>query len=160
MPTDFIVPLDEIDLSHVQYDMDFVRQYNAQRFEMEHLNGIAKLDMDAGIVIGFKDVRDDEFWVRGHIPGRPLLPGVIIVEAAAQLSTFYYMMATPKDGKFLGFAGLDKVKFRGTVAPGDRLILLGRCTELRVGRRAIFDTQAVVNGSLVYEGVIIGMPIR
>jgi 3-hydroxyacyl-[acyl-carrier-protein] dehydratase len=78
-------------------------------------------------------------------------------EAAAQLCSFYYKKFTATD-KFVGFGGLDDVKFRGQVAPGDRLIIIARNTELN-RRRSTFDVQGVVNGKIVFEGVIIGMPM-
>ena len=80
-----------------------------------------------------------------------------MLEAAAQLCNYYYKKTT-MDDRFLGFAGIDKVKFRGKVIPGDKLILIAKNKELR-SRRAIFDTQGVVNGNLVFEGVIIGMVV-
>jgi 3-hydroxyacyl-[acyl-carrier-protein] dehydratase len=85
------------------------------------------------------------------------MPGVLMLEAAAQLCTYYYKKIT-QDERFLGFGGIDKVKFRGKVVPGDKLILIAKNIELR-SRRAIFDTQGVVDGKLVFEGVIIGMVV-
>ena len=58
--------------------------------------------------------------------------------------------------KFFGFGGIDKVKFRGQVLPGDKLIIIAKNKELRA-RRAIFDTQGITNGKLVFEGKIIGI---
>ena len=53
------------------------------------LDGIVLIDPGRHLIVGYKDVRPDEFWVRGHMPGFPLLPGVLMCEAAAQLSCYY-----------------------------------------------------------------------
>jgi 3-hydroxyacyl-[acyl-carrier-protein] dehydratase len=94
--------------------------------------------------------------VAGHIPGRPLFPGVLMVEAAAQLASFVFLHRMPHV-KFLGFSGLNDVKFRGQVVPGDRLILLDKGVEFRP-RRIICEAQGLVNGTTVFEATIIGMP--
>src|SRR5205085_2379631 len=75
--------------------------------------------------LGYKDVRPDEFWVPGHIPGRPLLPGVIMIEAAAQLSAFYTRKYVGWKG-FIGFGGATDIRFRQMVEPGKRLYLLSK----------------------------------
>ena len=157
MPPKTLVDLGSLDLSRLVAGPDEIRRFNAQRYEMEQLDGIIHLDVDQGLIVGFKDVGDDEFWVRGHIPGRPLFPGVLMCEAVAQLCSYYYKAAS-REERFLGFGGLDDVKFRGEVAPGDRLILVARCNELR-SRRATFSCQAFVDGRMVYQGTIIGMPM-
>lgn len=157
MPQDILIDLSTLDLNKSVVDRETIRAIIPHRFEMEQLNGIIKFDPEQGIIVGYKDVTPDEFWVRGHIPGRPLMPGVLMLEAAAQLCTYYYKK-TIQDDRFLGFGGIDKVKFRGKVVPGDKLILIAKNTELRP-RRAIFDTQGVVDGKLVFEGVIIGMVV-
>jgi len=157
MPPRFIVDLDELDLDHVQADIDDIRAVNAQRYEMEQLTAIIKFDPDNGVIVARRDVSSDEFWVRGHIPGRPLLPGVLICECAAQLCSYYYCRVS-ESNRFIGFGGMERVKFRGQIVPGDCLIVMARSIELR-SRRATFETQGVVHGRLVFEGVIIGMPM-
>ena len=152
-----LVDLSKIDPGRVLMSIEEIRQFNPHRFEMEMLSGVLHLDTAAGEIVAFKDVRPDEFWVRGHIPGRPLMPGVLMIEAAAQMSSLYYKRVTG-DARFLGFGGVDAVKFRGQVVPGDRLLLLGKVVELR-NRRAVFDTQGVVGDRLVFEARITGMPI-
>lgn len=157
MPQEILIDLSTLDLNKSIVDMDEIRAIIPHRFEMEQINGIIKFDPEQKIIVGYKDVSNNEFWVRGHIPGRPLMPGVLMLEAAAQLCTYYYKKTT-QDDRFLGFGGVDKVKFRGKVVPGDKIILIAKNKELR-SRRAVFDTQGVVNGNLVFEGVIIGMVV-
>jgi 3-hydroxyacyl-[acyl-carrier-protein] dehydratase len=157
MAPPLLVDLSKIDLAQILIPIEEIRQVNPHRYEMEHLSGVIHLDPAVGQIVAFKEVRPDEFWVRGHIPGRPLLPGVVMIEAAAQMCSFYFKYVQ-KDSRFLGFGGVDAVKFRGQVVPGDRLILLGQAVELR-NRRAVFDTQGVVGDRLVFEARITGMPI-
>lgn len=160
MPPTFLVDLATIDFSKVEVPLENIRLMNPQRFEMEQLSGIYKVDFNSGTLVGFRDLRPDEFWAKGHIPGRPLFPGVLMIEAAAQLSSYYCKAIMPPDkqDQFIGFGGVENVKFRGTVLPGDRLLLLGKAMDMRP-RRAIFSTQGVVKDRLVFEATIIGMPV-
>lgn len=157
MAPPLLLDLQSIDLNRVLYDAAAVERVNPQRYEMRQLDGILHLDLEAGAVLGFKDVREDEFWVRGHVPGRPLLPGVLMIEAAAQLASFCAKTLN-QDQRLVGFGGLDQVKFRAQVVPGQRLYLLGKFLENRP-RRFKLAAQGVVNGQLVFEAVIIGMPL-
>lgn len=152
MPPTTLYDLSKIDLNHVSHDLEFIRSINPQRGDMEHLDGINYVDQDG--VIGFKDVKADEFWVPGHIPGRPLLPGVIMIEAAAQVASFYTKVVQKWEG-FIGFGGVDEVKFRSQVAPGCRLYIMVKLTWKR-HRRICCDAQGIVNGSVVFEGKITG----
>lgn len=151
--------LSTVDLQSVEYGLEEIRRLNPHRHEMELLHGVIQLDLKRGRAIGFKEVRDDEFWVRGHFPDRPLLPGVLIVEAMAQLCYFFYKKRFDDENRILGFTGLEEVRFRGAVSPGERLLLLMDAQELR-RRRATFRTQALVGERIVFEGVIVGMPLQ
>lgn len=155
MPPKPILDLSTIDLSRIVAGPEEIRRLNSQRYEMEHLDGILYMDMEEGIIVGFKDVTDDEFWVRGHIPGRPILPGVIICEAAAQLCSFYYYRATNAD-QFFGFGGMESVKFRVEVVPGQKLVLVAKNIKM-LKRRASFQCQGFVDGRMVFGGIIIGI---
>src|SRR5688500_11379632 len=125
MPPQLIFDISKIDLDQILIDQTGVLAINPHRGDMEQLNGVIWADPVAHRILGYKDVRDDEFWVPGHIPGRPLLPGVLMIEAAAQLSSLYTRKFEGWTG-FIGFGGVDGVKFRAPVTPGQRMYLLGK----------------------------------
>ena len=155
MPPQPIVDLDTVDLSKVLVAKDEIYQVLPHRYEFQQLGGIHLIDREAGVIVGYRDATADEFWVRGHIPGRPIFPGVLMVETAAQLISYYVMCGRDGDD-FLGFGGVDGVKFRGSVQPGQRITLAGKLIEQRA-RRCVGLTQAFVDGQMVYEGLITGM---
>ena len=79
MPPPLLFDLSKIDLSvEPVYDRQAVEKANPQRFEMQQLDGMLWCDREKSQILGYKDVTDKEFWIRGHIPGRPLMPGVIM----------------------------------------------------------------------------------
>ena len=123
MPPAPLVDPTTIDMSTIAVDKEGIRRANLQRFEMEQLDAIVTMDAENHLVIGYKDVREDEFWVRGHMPDFPLFPGVLMCETAAQLCSFYAQSMHLIDEGFLGFGGMEDVRFRGPVRPGDRLIM-------------------------------------
>src|SRR5215475_9092451 len=105
MPPELIMDPQQVDTSRVLADREALRAINPQRFEMEQLDAIVYVDRSQHICIGYKDVRDDEFWVRGHMPDYPLLPGVLMCEAAAQLCSYYIRAGNLLPGDFVGFGG-------------------------------------------------------
>src|SRR5262245_27325624 len=125
---------------------------------MEHLTAIVYLDEEQQIIAGYKDVRADEFWVRGHMPGFPLLPGVLMCEAAAQLCSYYITTTHLMQGDFIGFGGLEEVRFRSPVHPGDRLVLIGNGIRLN-RRQAIFNVQGLVGTTMVFHANVLGLPL-
>lgn len=146
-----------IDLDRVVYDAAAIEAVNPHRGCMRLIDAVVYDEGDPTSIVAYKDVREDEFWVSGHIPGRPVFPGVLMIEAAAQCASFVSLRKL-KGQQFMGFVGVDGVKFRGQVAPGDRLYVLCKETELRP-RRCVCQTQGLVNGNLVFEAKITGMPI-
>jgi 3-hydroxyacyl-[acyl-carrier-protein] dehydratase len=154
MPPQFLFDISGLDLTHLVCDQEEIRRFNPHRGEMEHLNGIVYLDPALERLVGYKDVRADEFWVPGHIPGRPLFPGVLMVEAGAQLACFYIKRVIGWKG-FVGFGGLDDVKFRTQVVPPCRMYILAQKIWDR-HHRIHCRVQGVVNGTICFEGGITG----
>jgi 3-hydroxyacyl-[acyl-carrier-protein] dehydratase len=158
MPPVALVDPTTIDTVRVLADREGIRQVNPQRFEMVQLTAIVSVDPERHLIVGYKDVQADEFWVRGHMPDYPLMPGVLICEAAAQLSSFYCHTIKLVENGFLGFGGMEDVRFRGQVRPGDRLLMVAKA--VRVNRRqTVFETQGFVESNMVYHGRIIGVPL-
>ncbi|NLT71231.1 MAG: beta-hydroxyacyl-ACP dehydratase [Verrucomicrobiaceae bacterium] len=132
---------------------------NPQREEFEQIDRLLLLDLEEGLAVGIKTQRPDEFWTRGHIPGRPIMPGVLMIEMAAQISSVIYHLKFETGGtKFFGFGGVNQVKFRGAVAPGDDLIMVVKTKTLR-SRMAIFEAQGFVDGKMVFEGEVTGVVV-
>ena len=152
MPPKTLFDLSSIEMDRVLYDRAEIEAVNPHRGAMMHLDAISYVD--GPDIAGYKDVRSDEFWVPGHIPGRPVLPGVIQLEAAAQLAGFYTGKIVGWDG-FIGLGTIDKAKFRLQIVPGQRLYLLCRKTEQR-HRRVKCATQGVVDGQIAFEAEIVG----
>jgi 3-hydroxyacyl-[acyl-carrier-protein] dehydratase len=150
----------QFDYEHPIADIEAIRRANPQRYELEQLTGIVYIDAENHLIVGFKDVRLDEFWVRGHMPGFPLMPGVLMCEAAAQLASYYIKTQGILGGDFLAFGGMDNVKFRGVVRPGDRLVIAGQIRDIRPGRRALCEAQGMVGNTMVFQCTILGVPFN
>ncbi len=154
---DLILDFSEYDLDNVVADIEAIHEANMQRFEMEQLTAICFEDPERGICVGYKDLTDKEFWVRGHMPGMPLMPGVLMCEAAGQLSSYYSHKYHLMEG-VIGFGGLEDVRFRGVVRPGDRFVIVCHLLKLR---RAIMtcEFQCFVRQNLVCEGKLKGVAL-
>lgn len=157
MAPQFLIDLAEIDLDTPLYGVDHIESYNPHRGAMRMLDAIVYESKDHLQAAAYRDVKDDEFWVEGHIPGRPIFPGVLMIEAAAQFASYLTKRTFPELG-FIGFAGVDDVKFRGQVVPGDRLYILIQGLNMKP-RRSICLAQGMVNGNLIFQAKITGMPI-
>lgn len=156
---DFIVDPSTIDFTHVVADIDEIRKYNPQRFEMEQLTAIVYEDPVKVACVGFKDVSDNEFWVRGHMPGMPLMPGVVMLEAVAQVCCYCSHKYKLLGDAVVGFGGLEDVRFREPVVPGDRLVVMCELLKLRKPHLLVCRFQGVVNGNIVVDGKLKGIPI-
>lgn len=117
------------------------------------------IDMEAGKrIVGIKNVTYNEPFFPGHFPGRPIMPGVLIIEAMAQTAGVLAFKSMPQDGpkRPVYFLGMDHVRFRKPVTPGDQLRLE---LEITRQRRSIygFKGRAFVEGNLVAEAELLAM---
>ena len=155
MPPKYLYDIAGMDFEKPLRDKAFIRQIIPHRGDIEQLDGIIYEDEPLGRMVGFKDVRADEFWVDGHIPGRPLFPGVLMIESAAQLASIYMKHLMKAEG-FIGFGGVDKIRFRQAVTPGQRMYIILQKNWIRHGRFHC-SVQGVVDGVICFEGDIIGV---
>ena len=104
-------------------------------------------------VVARRLVREDEYYFQGHFPGRPVMPGVLIVEAMAQTGAVAVLSEEENRGKLAFFGGIDDVRFKRIVEPGDELHLECRLERVRgpVGRGR---ATATVDGKLAARGTL------
>ena len=155
MPPQLLFDISKIDLNHLQFGPDEIRRQIPHRDNMEMLSGVIWVDAKDDRILGFKDVREDEFWVSGHIPGRPLFPGVLMIEAGAQLACFYIKKYLKWQG-FVGMSAIQECKFRATVLPNQRLYLLATKVWER-HHRICCNLQGIINGQIAFEAQMIGV---
>lgn len=159
-----LADLTTLDLSRTVYGVEDLHQVLRQRGTFSLLDGVLHLDpAKTDVVVGYKDVRADEWWAKDHIPGRPLFPGVLMVEASAQLGSFDFFKRHPEiELTFIAFTGIDDTRFRGPVEPPCRMLFVGKATRSRVhGGKVMFgyDFQGLVDGKIVFEAGITGMQL-
>lgn len=157
MPPPPFFDLGELDFENPQLDRAGIEARIPQRHEFALLDALLFCDEGRKLFAGYHDVSPDDWWCRGHIPGRPLFPGVLMVETAAQISSIIYSLVV-RDDIFLGFSAVDDVRFRGVIEPPARLVLLGQMRDLRP-RRVVAGVQGFVEGKMVFESVVTGMPV-
>ena len=158
--TPFLIDFDALDLSEPVAGRQDVERYLPQRGRFSMLDGILHEDAERKLVVGFKEIREDDWWAPDHIPGRPLFPGALMIETAAQLSAYDYMKfrCDLPEGSFVGFGGLEGARFRAPVVPPCRFLV---ATFASRPRRTMFryEAQGFVGRQLVFEGLVIGVVV-
>ncbi|NEO84698.1 MAG: 3-hydroxyacyl-ACP dehydratase FabZ [Spirulina sp. SIO3F2] len=108
--------------------------------------------------VGIKNVTFNEPFFQGHFPGRPIMPGVLMVEAMAQVGGIILKQIPGQEDNLFVFAGIDKVRFRRPVVPGDRLVMTVELLKFRprsgfgkMQGRAEVDGQLVVEGEMLFS---------
>lgn len=156
---ELLVDLDLLDFDRPLADIEAIRAINPQRHEMEQLTAILYEDTERNVCAAYLQTSYDSFWVRGHMPGMPLMPGMLMIESAAQVASFFTQRNDLLGAKMVGFGGVDEVKFRGIVLPGDRLIVMVKLLKARRNRMIVAQFQCVVGDQIVCEGELKGIPI-
>lgn len=116
------------------------------------------LEVEAGKrVVGIKNVTFNEEFFQGHFPGNPVMPGVLVLEAMAQVSAFGLLGVVPdRDRKLLYLSGVDRCKFRRPVVPGDQLRIEAEILSLRP-RVCKCRAKATVDGAVCAEAELLSV---
>lgn len=101
--------------------------------------------------IGYKNITGDEYFFKGHFPGNPIMPGILITESLAQAGAVAILSLEENKGKNALFAGIDKMKFKKMVVPGDKLKLEVRIIK-RKGPIGVGEAIATVDGKIAAKG--------
>jgi beta-hydroxyacyl-ACP dehydratase FabZ len=132
-------------------DLDEIQRILPHRYPFLLVDRVVSLELGKRIV-GVKNVSINEPFFQGHFPRRPIMPGVLIIEALAQTGGILALLSTPEHlgNPSIFLMGIDKVKFRKPVVPGDQLRLEAEC--LRGGQKFWrMQCRAFVDGTLVAE---------
>lgn len=112
--------------------------------------------LEGKTIEGYKNVTANEPFFQGHFPGNPIMPGVLIVEALAQLGCILVASMPEGEGKLVLFAGIDGVRFRRQVVPGDKLDLYAELLKVKgpLGKayiKATVNNEPVASGEIMFS---------
>ncbi len=136
----------------VNLGADAIEQIIPHRYPMLLVDRMVEIE-DGARGVGIKNVTANEWFFEGHFPGNRVMPGVLIVEALAQVAAITLLRDVDQAGKIPMFGGIEKMRFRRPVTPGDQLRLSFTLERMRgpVGRGAV---EASVDGKVVADGTI------
>ena len=136
----------------VDLGADAIEQIIPHRYPMLLVDRMVEIE-DGARGVGIKNVTANEWFFEGHFPGNRVMPGVLIVEALAQVAAITLLRDVDQAGKIPMFGGIEKMRFRHPVTPGDQLRLSFTLERMRgpVGRGAV---EASVDGKVVADGTI------
>ena len=156
MPARLLFDTEGINLENEVISREEIESYNPQRFEFQQVTRVCYFDPDEKIIVAVREIKADEFWVRGHMPGRPIFPGILMIESAAQLCSICSCKLAGR--RQFGFGGADSVRFRKILTVGDHLIIVGKIENL-TKRRSRCKAQGLLNGDVVFEASVFGVAL-
>jgi len=112
------------------------------------------LEMEEGRVVGVKNVTINEPFFQGHFPGEPVMPGVLVLEAMGQVAAVMIISREELKGKFTYLVGLDRVRFRKPVLPGDQLVTEAWVKKVKKNM-GIVEARGTVDGEVVAEATFL-----
>ncbi len=140
--------VEDVKITGGELDINVIKRILPHRYPFLLVDRI--LMIDGARVVGLKNVSANEGFFQGHFPGRPIMPGVLVIEAMAQTAGVLMLSKDENYGKLAYFTGIDNVRFRKTVVPGDQLIFDVQILKVR-GRMGQAKAEAKVDGKTVCE---------
>ena len=137
-------------------EKDEIKKYLPHREPFLFIDGVVEI-IENETIHARKLISEDEYFLEGHFPGNPIFPGVIIIEALGQASGilgFTSMKKTPEEGSIYVLAGVDKVRFRRRVRPGDTIDLYSKVVSEKRGIWK-FDCKAELKNEIVCTATIL-----
>jgi 3-hydroxyacyl-[acyl-carrier-protein] dehydratase len=157
VPAQPLIDFERLDLTQIVRDSAEVRRLCLQRNRLSMLDAVVHLGGLDGLVVGYKDVKPDDWWAPDHFPGRPIFPGALQIEGAAQLCSYHFLDSRPEmQERLVGFGGVNDARFRGVVAPPARLYFAAKPLRVR-STMFTYQAQGFVDGKLVMEAEILGV---
>jgi 3-hydroxyacyl-[acyl-carrier-protein] dehydratase len=136
------------------FDVNDIQKLLPHRYPFLMIDGILEMER-LKTIVGIKNVTINEHFFQGHFPGKPIMPGVLIIEAMAQTGGLLLLTEIPdRDSKLLYFVAVDKARFRRPVVPGDQLRLEIKVLHWRGGDFAKLEGKATVDGQVAAEATL------
>ncbi len=131
-------------------DINMIQKIIPHRYPFLLVDKITSASKEASKVVGLKNVTINEPYFQGHFPGNPIMPGVLIIEAIAQVGGVGALNLSDNLGKLAYFMSIDNARFRKPVVPGDQLIVEATCLKSKMNMMKVHGV-AKVNGEVVAE---------
>jgi len=152
-----LVDLSALNLTEDVLPEEELRRLLPHRHHFQMVDGVCHLDLEEGIAVAYKDMGEEPWWGAGHIPGRPIMPGVLQIEGVAQTGALLMKkMATQWEDRFIGLGGVNKARFRGVITPPGRVHWVAKVGH-HSNRMARYLGQAFFDNKQIFEMELLGV---